>query len=763
MENIFQDALTALSERRILDAERLFREFLKVHPGHVAALNLLTVVLMSMERFAEAEEFISRAVGINRESDVSFYNYGIILKKLNKPDLALEQIDNALRLNAQVPETWNNRGTILNDLQQYERAISDFDQATVLNGNYADAFCNKGKSLDKLKRYDEAFAAYDKALALKPDFTEAWLGRGNVLAGRKRHEEALAAYDKALALKPDLTEAWFGRGNVFAELKRYDEALATYDKALALEPDLTEAWLGRGNVFSELKRYDEAFAAYDRALALESDLAEAWYGRGNVLVELERVDDALVAYDKALAIKADLDYAESARFHAKMLACDWRNFDAERMHLASSISAGIASMPFRALTIQSSPEDQFQCARRFSANRYPTSDSLLSQHHRYDHDRIRVAYLSADFRIHPVSQALVGVFEQHDHKRFETIAISFGFDDGSEMRTRLKSAFDQFIDVSMQSDRDVAKLLHGREIDIAVDLTGYTDNSRTAILAQRPSGIQVNFLGYPATMGADFIDYLIADPTLIQKSDQSFCKEKIVYLPNSYHPTSYRINELRRSGPDKSFTRAELGLPQSDFVFCCFNNNYKITPDAFDIWMRILKSSNGSVLWLLQPNEFAAANLRKGAQARGVSPERIVFARRMSLPDHLARLRLADLFLDTMPYNAHTTANDALWAGVPLLTKIGEAFAGRVAASLLNAVGLPELITSTPQAYEDLAIELAENPKKIAAIRRKLESNRLTTPLFNAQLFTRHLEAAYAAMYERYQAGLPPDHIHVAG
>ena len=324
------------------------------------------------------------------------------------------------------------------------------------------------------------------------------------------------------------------------------------------------------------------------------------------------------------------------------------------------------------------------------------------------------------------------------------------------MRQRLKVAFDKFIDVRNMSDRDVALLARSLEIDIGIDLNGFTEGERTDIFAMRAAPIQVSYLGYPGTMGADYIDYLIADPTLISASHQPHYTEKIVYLPNSYQP-----NDRKRRISDKVFTRAEAGLPQEGFVFCCFNNNYKITPDIFESWMRILGRVGGSVLWLFEDNEIAARNLKKEASVRDIDPERLVFARHMALPEHLARHRLADLFLDTLPYNAHTTASDALWAGLPVLTQIGETFAGRVAASLLNAVRLPELITTTRDAYEELAVELATDPAKLAGIKQKLSDNRLTTPLFDTELFAKHIEAAYMQMYERYQAGLPPDHIHV--
>jgi protein O-GlcNAc transferase len=369
-----------------------------------------------------------------------------------------------------------------------------------------------------------------------------------------------------------------------------------------------------------------------------------------------------------------------------------------------------------------------------------------------------VAYLSSDFREHPVAYLTAGMFEHHDKSKFETTAISWRPSDGSELRRRLEAAFDRFIDVEAQTDDEVASLIRSLEIDILIDLTVLTKFARPNIPARRPAPVQVNYLGYAATMGADYIDYIIADPTLIPASERKHYLEKVAYLPHNLLPH----DAGGRAISDRAFTRAEFGLPENGFVFCCFNNAYKLTPHFFAARMKLLKAIPGSVLWLTRDNAAAVDNLRKEAIAAGVDPDRLVFADRLpSLADHLARHRLADLFLDTLPYNAHTTASDALWAGLPVLTQIGETFAGRVAASLLTAIGLPELIAQTPEQFESIAIELATQPMRLAAIRAKLAQNRATMPLFDTGLYTRHLERAYEAMHQRHQSGLRPDHIHI--
>jgi predicted O-linked N-acetylglucosamine transferase (SPINDLY family) len=363
--------------------------------------------------------------------------------------------------------------------------------------------------------------------------------------------------------------------------------------------------------------------------------------------------------------------------------------------------------------------------------------------------------MSADFRQHPMSYLMAEIFERHDRSRFEVTAISIGPDDGSPMRRRLETAFAHFIDARTFTDERIAGLIEQSGIDILVDLMGFTKGSRTAIVARRPAPVQVNYLGFPGTMGTPHIDYVIADRVVIPDAQRALFSEKVAYLPFSYYPNG------REPHGDKAVARADVGLPDGAFVFCCFNNSFKILPDVFDAWMRILSEVEGSVLWLLEDNEMASANLRKEAAVRGVAAERLIFAKRVPPADHLARHRCADLFIDTLPYNAHTTALDALWQGLPVVTRAGETFAGRVAASLLTALDLPELIVETAEDYERLAVELARQPERLAAFKQKLDSNRSTTPMFDTELFTRQLENAYTMMVERHRAGLAPDDIVV--
>jgi protein O-GlcNAc transferase len=570
-------------------------------------------------------------------------------------------------------------------------------------------------------------------------------------------DSALTNYLKAAKLNSNSYELFFNLGRLHDDFKEFNKSIDYYDQALKLKPDYAEAWSTKGATLHDLNLYDKALAHYDKAIQLKPEYAEAWSNKGHTLHELKRYDEALAHYDKAVQLKPDIDFLLGSLIHTKMKVCDWNDFNSQTEKLLKKINAKEkASTPFTILALSDSEELNRRAAEILVSNEKLYNPSIKTFRKKGTTEKISVGYYSADFHDHATSYLMAEFFELHDKEKFELIAFSFGPDKNDDSRKRLVSSFDQFIDVRDKSDKAIAELSNNIGIDIAVDLKGFTQSSRPNIFAYRAAPVQVNYLGYPSTMGADYIDYIIADAIVIPQPNQSSFVEKVVYLPNSY-----QINDRTRKISDKVFTRSEVGLPEDGFVFCCFNNVYKITPDMFDSWMRILNKVSESVLWLFEDNPAAAKNLRKEAIARGVSEERLVFAKRMPVADHLSRHRLADLFLDTLPYNAHTTASDALWSGLPVLTQLGNTFPGRVAASLLKAIDLPRLITQTQEEYESLAVELANHPEKLNQIKQELAANRLVSPLFNTQLSTKHIETAYKKMYERYQADLPPDHIYI--
>jgi predicted O-linked N-acetylglucosamine transferase (SPINDLY family) len=600
-----------------------------------------------------------------------------------------------------------------------------------------EALVNYGNVLNRLQRPADALAQYDRALALAPALLPALFNRGNALLELGRADDAVASYDKAAALNPSLVGIWNNRGTALRGARRLGEALASFERAIVLDPRHANALTNRAIALHDLKRFDEALTAADAALAAAPGFAEALYVKANALGELGRLEEALGTYEQARAANPNHPHALNGMARMALTLCDWDRTAALQPQLETAIRDGrVIIQPFTMLGYTDDPALQYRAAQNAIRRLAPARAPLATG--KYRHDKIRLAYLSADFHGHATAVLMAELFERHDRTRFDVSAIAFGPDDGSPMRARLRAAFERFDDVRGMSDLEVARMLRERETDIAVDLNAHTMDARPGIFAHKPAPVQVNYLVYPGTTGAAYMDFIIADRVVLPLDQQPFYSEKIVHLPDCYQAN----DATRVIGPAPS--RAEAGLPDSGFVFCCFNNNWKITAPVFDIWMRLLAQVDGSVLWLLDGP--GAPNLRRAAQKRGIDPSRLVFAPKAPPEAHLARHQLADLFLDTLPYNAHTTASDALWSGVPLVTCIGKVFQSRVAASLLKAIGLPELVTQTPAAYEALALELARNPALLAATREKLRRNRLTTPLYDSARFTANIEAAYEAM-----------------
>ena len=639
---------------------------------------------------------------------------------------------------------------------QIGQAEAIYLQLLQIDSRNADVLHLLGVIAIQTGQYIGAVEMIDKAIEINPNAAIYYSNRGNVLEKLKQLEAAVASYDKAIELKPDFAEAYSNRGNALQELKQFEYALASFDKAIELKPDFAEAYSNRGNALQELKQFEAAVASYDKAIELKPDYANAHYNRGNALKELKQLEAAVASYDNAIELKPDFDYLFGKRLHLKMHLCDWQEFEPNVSELSLKTQSNAKASPcFPLLALPIGLTEQRKAAEIWCADKYPFNPSLGPIIKPARKSKIRIGYYSADFHTHPVSILSVGLFEHHDKSKFELIAFSFGPETQDEIRGRIKNAFDKFIDVSSMSDKKVAALSRELGVDIAIDLGGYTHNCRTGIFSFRAAPIQLSYIGYLGTMGSEYYDYLIADRTIIPVHSQKYYREKIVYLP------TYQVNDSKQEIPHSALSRQELNLPSSGFVYCCFNANFKITPSTFDGWMRILKAVPESVLLLYTDISTAAKNLKMEAEKRGLNPERLIFGEKLIRSKYLARCRSADLFLDTLPYNAGATASDALWAGLPVLTCMGESFASRYAASMLFAIGLPELVTETQTEYEALAIELATNPAKLKAIKGKLEKNRLTTSLFDTAVFAKHIETAYSKMYEQYQADLLPDHIYI--
>jgi predicted O-linked N-acetylglucosamine transferase (SPINDLY family) len=614
----------------------------------------------------------------------------------------------------------------------------------------------QGLAFHQQGRLTEAQAIYEEILAIQANHFDALQLLSAIFIQTKQFTKAVDYLTKALQINPAFAVAHYNRGLALGHLKRLDEALASYDQAIAIKPDYAEAYFNRGNALKDLARLDEALISYEKAISIKPDYAEAWSNKGAALKVFKQHREAAKCYLNALEFSVEDTYWLGEAHYQKMLGCDWVNYENITKQIFDEVNQGKKSAePFGFQAIASSEELLKKCAEIYSNDRYPVLGNLAGDS-KYQHNKVRIGYLCGEFRNQATSILMTRVWELHDKTKFEIFAFDNGFDDGSDYRQRIVGAFGNILDISRLSDLEAAKLIQINEIDILVNLNGFFGLPRQGVFSYKPAPIQVNYLGFPGTIGAQYMDYIMADQVVIPEESKQYYVEKLVYLPNSY-----QANDDQRKIADQQFTRTQLGLPADAFVFACFNNNYKIVPATFDLWCNILIKVQGSVLWLLADNAMAKENLIKEAAARGIDCARLVFAERLPIAEHLARHRYADLFLDTLPYNAHTTASDALWARLPVLTLMGHTFPGRVSASLLKAIGLPELIANTPEEYEALAVELATNRKKLDGIKEKLANNRLTTPLFDAALFTKHLETAYTKMYERYLKDLPPECMNI--
>ena len=736
---------------RLMEAEQLYQAVLRADDRHFGALLRLGMLRLDQRRLDDAEPLFRRAVKADKRSAEAHHLLGFALTGLARHTEAVRSYEKAIAAQPAFAEAHNNLGYTLQVLGRLDEAVAHFEKAVALRPDYHEAHNNLGNALHLLDKSEAAIIRYARALEIKPDYAEAHWNLGTALRATGRLDDALASYAKAIAIRPDYAEAYNSLGNTLRALGRPDEAIANYEKAESIRADYVDALINHADTLVALQREDAAVSVYDRALAASPDNANILSRRGDALARLHRDAEALACFDAALAADEDHELAFDGMARLALATCDWPRTTPLSREVPARVAAGRFFDAFTFLGYSSDAELQLACARRFIRHQVPVRPPQLWSGDTWRNPKIKLAYVSCGFHDHPTAYLTAELIEVHDRSRFEVLGISLGPDDGSEIRARLARAFDQFHDVRNKNDREVAALLHELQIDIAVDRSGYTVNARPGIFAARPAPIQVNYIGFPATLGDGCYDYILADATVLPFDRQPFYTEKIVHLPDSY-----LVNDSKRPVAARTPTRAEAGLPPGSFVFCCFNNSYKITPPVFDIWMRLLDRIAGSVLWLSGSPGSAESNLRREAEARGIDPARLVFARRVPQADHLARHRLADLFLDTLPYNAHTTASDALWAGLPVVTCCGESFAGRVAASLLRAIGMPDLVTGDLDTYERLALRIASEPAVLPELRERLQQNRLSHPLFDTDRYRRHIESAYLQMWERWQRGEPP-------
>jgi protein O-GlcNAc transferase len=698
-------------------AKLIYKEVLNSQPYNFVALHLLGVLEGQRKNYSEAVRLLSMAIKINPNDVSTYFNLGKAYQELNNLEPAIVNFRKAIDLDPNDPEIYNNLGNVLVANHQLDFAIYNFDKAIALNPNFSEAYNNSAVAFKELKKFDKAMERLNQAITLKLDYAEAYNNKGIIFKEKMLFDLAIECFNKAITLKPDYAEAYNNIGRLLMILRRFSAGLMHIDKAIAINENYPDAYLTRGMLLTSLKDYPQA----------------------------------LHAFEKALELNPKLNYLLGLLIGIKQQMCDWSNYEEFLVKIYKDIKNNYpASLPFGILSISELPEINLSVAKSNKNENYPVSHKpyLAPTLGHNKKNRIRIGYYSPDFKEHPVAYLISGVFNSYDKNQFEVIGFSLDINNNSLIYQHFENTIDQMIDISKMSDAQVVDLSRVMQIDIAIDLTGDTLDSRFNIFVNRVAPIQIGYLGFLGTMGHECLDYLIADTTIIPMKYQQFYTEKILYLP------SYHVNDPENLKSSRVLTRQELGLPEKGFIFCCFNNNYKITPDVFSSWMNILKAVKNSILWIYAENHWVKANLTMEAQKRNIATNRIFFSEKVSRADYLARYQVADLFLDTAPYNAGTTASDALYQGLPVLTRIGKTFSGRMAASILMTMELPELITQNYQEYESLAIMLATNPDRLAQVREKISLNRSKSILYKPDVFTRNLERAFQFLLAKYSEGL---------
>jgi protein O-GlcNAc transferase len=761
-----------------IEAEHLYKTILKTFPKNKRAQEGLAKLrkLSNINKSKKApDEIIKHLLKIYNDGDIKVtYDQAILLtekfpdeymiwnilgatsKNLDRIDEALRAFTKVTQLNPLYADGFNNLGVALKGKGDFYEAIESFKKAIELKPDYANAHCNLGVVFQAQSRWMEAIECFKRAITSKPDYFDAFNNIGSCFKNLGFFEQAITYCQKAIELKPNFAPFHYNLGNAFKLQGNLTLAIRSYETAIALKPDYADAYNNIGTVLKAQNKITEAVSFYRKSIEIKPNFAIAFNNLAVIFNEQKKLEEALKYFKHAVHHKPDYESARAQKLHLQGQLCDWSDFQEER-DLIPTLGVNEKDItPFSVLALEDAPERHRMRSELLARKKYPSTNLTIFTPPLAKPNRIRIGYFSADFHNFPGMYLMAGIFEKHDRSEFEISAFSYGPKKNDAMRKRIVNGVDKFIDISDLSLEQVKSCVLEQHIDIAIHRNGYTKNGKTELFSNRLAPIQISYLGYPGTLGANFIDYLVADKTIIPDEKQKYYSEKIIYLPHSYQP-----NDNKREISETTTVRADFGLPQKGFVLCCFNNTYKIMPEEFEIWMRIIQKVEGSVLWLLKSNQWAEKNLKIEAEKRGLSPDRLIFAEGLPHSEHLARHKHADLFIDTFHVNAHTTTSDALWTGLPVVTKLGEGFAARVAGSLLKAIGLPELITTNNQDYESLIMDLATDSAMLAEIKRKLLSNRLSSPLFDTEKYTRDLESGFIQAYQRHFNGKHPENIYV--
>lgn len=733
-----------------------YKKAIKIDPNFVEVYFNLGTTFQELDQLENAVKFYKKAIEIKPNYPEAHNNLGVTFKDLKDFDSAIESYQSAIRIKSDYAEAHNNIGIVFKELGQLDNAVRSHKTALKIIPEYAEAHNNLGIILIENKQLDKAIERFEKSIAADNNFIEAYNNLGSAYMEINHFDLSLENFKKALTINPHYVEAHNNLGRLYMHLGQLDEAVEYFKKSIKINPNYEYAHNNLGLVYSDQGNLDAAAKCYKRAMTINPSYFEPCANYANLLTDLNDLGEALKNYERAFELNPDADYMQGNILNTKMKICVWDNYSNQLIDLKNKINSGKkVIVPFHLMALIDDPELQKKASTIYAQDKYPKNDVLPKINQHTKHKKIRIGYFSADFREHPVALLTAELYEIHDRNHFEVHAFSYGPNTQDKLNLRIKAGVDYFHDVRKMSHKEIAILSRSLEIDIAVDLSGTTQNSKTEVFAMLSAPIQTSYIGWLGTMGAEYYDYLIAARGMIPVQNQKYFSEKIVYLP------SYQVNDSKESLPDPSLSKEDLGLPKDSFVFCCFNNTYKITPIVFDSWARILKKVEKSIMMIYVANKLAQKNLIKEMTFRGVDSERLYFGEKLERSGYLDRYRLADLFLDTFPYNAGTTASDALKMGLPILTLNGNSFNSREASNIINAVNLPEMITTSQEEYESLAIDLANNRKKMRILKEKLVDNLPNAPLYDTQLFAKNIESAYKVMYDRFHRGLGPDHIYI--
>ena len=723
MNYSIKDAYNYLVKGNLNKAKKITEYYLTKNPKDLNALQILSAVFFQSKDFENAKLVLERLIEINPSNAQIHNNYALTLFNLSEFDNALECLNKAIKI----------------------------DQ------NYAEAYYNRGNVFLKLQKKESALKSFDHAIKLKPDYKIALNNRGNLLKDIGKLDEALISYLRAIKVKPINPEEINNCGNIYFEMERYSEALNYFSTAIKINPNFYQAHYNLGKVLNKIGNKDKAIESYKNSIQLNNKFVNSFFNLGSIYLEQKNYSEALNCFEKVLDVKPDQDFLLGNIFYTNSSLCDWSSFEAIKEELENKIRDNQkVCLPFHSLALTDSPEIQKIASETYFKSQFQGISREKFCNFKYDNKKIKVAYYSSDFHSHATMYLIANLFELHDKNKFEIIGFSYGRSPKDEMNTRANSAFDHFFDVSEKTDKEIAKFSRNLKIDIAVDLKGYTRDNRFGIFVERCSPIQVSYLGYPGTLGSNCIDYLIADKTIIPKASQKFYSEKIIYMPDTY-----QVNDPTIKIDYKNLKKSNYGLPENKFIFCSFNQNYKITPSVYNIWIKILKETKDSIIWILIENNKSRDNLLEKLRSSQIDRDRLIFTEKLPHKDHLCRLKLADLFLDTFPCNAHTTASDALRSGVPVLTYKGKTFASRVAASLNYSFGLSDLVAKDDKEYLDLATEIGNNSEKLLHFKKLVNENFDKKPLFDTKSFTKNLEKAFCLAQDRFVNQKKMDNIYL--